>query len=1112
MNFGGIGNYPKNSFSCCRISTTVVGVMKLISDLPAFYSTAVQSGFNKKRLSAIPESDSETVELIRKRGYTAAVLDWISSLFLRIPHDAFPTHWLRLLLMIGAYEPVTSIYEATHVYVLYREEVRSLPVQLSTNSGLIFFDYQFVRYIESDGRFVRLAPTKFVKENALSVTEVEKRRLIYGDPSYSNNLTLSSMAALLAVVKEQVLLSPMTYFLIFCVSMWTITKYVTYTVLIIILVIVERSVAIRQSVQTWSHLNSISSNVDDQLLIVVRREIDGLERKETLRAREVVPGDHIMIKPGMNIPCDCVLIKGEVIADISFVTGESKAVRSNAVPPGNNVRASSVASALLLCGSKALRTRAPGGSLECRAVVVANGFHTLQGNFLLSVLFRDPSPAERRLEYWLVQAVAGLLGLAAISMMYTYWASTSILGLNPVEITVRVFDLLTDALPPALPLSLSIAALAASFRLPLYISSSRSGRPTHLLAGLVNKVVLDKTNTVTTTEMSVTGVVEAESLSVASSPLKGSDLELAMASCNYLAIVDGKVLGDPLEVALMESVGWEIDTADESFIFRKSGPASSSRQVDVLSPSLDQSPPRNTDRLNEWLELQRAGTSSLQIVASFPFNPITMRMSVVAKIGDKLWGFSKGAYEQIVAKCDPNTVPFSFPETYDRLSSLGYRILAYSCRSFPSGTSPETVLRDDVETEMRFCGIVLVSNQLHPSSKDGIRSLRENNIQVFLCTGDSSGTAIAVARQAGITGPVASSPPDSRKNSFMYEPLLERGSTSSDQLVLSRLTPDDKALFVEALAEKERIGAVMMCGDGPNDANALCAADVGVVVNASPNPLLESAAGCMACLDPVVGLQAVVEIITLGRSALATLLCIAEIVISYAVVEGTCVVICYSVGDNLTDFQYAVVDMFIVLPTVLLLAIASKPASKIKDTRNIPPFKVKTIGLAFQCTACAVMQFIALEVLKAQEWYVPFKPSSPMMAGAQEWIHSTADLTGLENTVLFILCCFQSVLLIHVFTIRTLNSWCTSLNRTPVIQLWLRFLSIIIIVQLGATTALQGTAFGQAVMEQMDLVPLQGTFIFQLVILMSAQILVSTVWEFGVMPRLEREVVLNYHK
>jgi magnesium-transporting ATPase (P-type) len=1086
--------------------------MKLSADLPSYYSTAVQSGYNKKRLNAIPDMDTEIVELLKAGGKQRVVLEWISSLLLNVPFEFFPAYWLRCLTICGAYSPVESVSMATHIYIVYRDEVRSLPIPLFEIEGRRSFDYQYVRYIESEGEFVRLAPTKFEKHEALTPIEIERRRSLYGDPSYSTNLTLSRMSAFFSVLKEQLLMSPLTYFLIFCVSMWTITKYMTYTVLIVILVVIERSVAIRQSLQTWSHLSSVSSNADEQELTVLRKTDDSSkESKQTVRAKDLVPGDHIIITPNMYIPCDCVLIKGEVIADISFVTGESKATRSNAVPPGKGpARASSVASALLLCGSKVLRTRAAGGSLECRAVVVANGFHTLQGNFLLAVLFRDPSPAERRLEYWLVQAVAGLIGLAAACMIYTYFISTSYLHLHPVEITVRVFDLLTDALPPALPLSLSIAVLAASFRLPLYISSSRSGRPTHILAGLVNKVVLDKTNTVTTADMTVIGVLESDSAVVAARPTKGSDLELAMASCNYLAIVEGATLGDPLEVALMDSIGWEIDRADESFVYRKSS-SPVGGQVGVLSPSLEQSPGSNMESINQLLRQDRMAVNSIQVVASFPFNPVTMRMSVVARLAetDKLWGVSKGAYEQIISKCDPDTVPFTLPETYDRLSSLGYRILAYSSRPLPQGIVPESVTREEVETGMRFCGIVLVSNQLHPNSKEAIRSLRQSNIQVYLCTGDSMGTAVAVARQAGITGPLQGIPPSRNSGGFMYEPLLNKGLS---ELVLARLTPDDKALFVEALAEKEKVGAVMMCGDGPNDANALCAADVGVVVNASPNPLLESAAGCMACLDPTVGLRAVVEIITLGRSAIATLLCIAEIVISYAVIEGTCVVLCYSVGDNLTDFQYAVVDMFIVLPSVLLIAVAARPAARIEDTVNVPPFKVKTIGLAFQCSACAVIQFIALEVLKAQDWYVPFRPSLSMMAGAHEWIHSTDDLTGLENTVLFIVCCFQCVLLIHIFTFRTLGTWCKSVTKSPIILIWLRITVLIVALQLVSTTALQETLLGQGVMQKMDLVPLQGTFIFQLAVLMAAQTLISCVWEFGVMPRLEREIVMNHNR
>jgi hypothetical protein len=61
-----------------------------------------------------------------------------------------------------------------------------------------------------------------------------------------------------------------------------------------------------------------------------------------------------------------------------------------------------------------------------------------------------------------------------------------------------------------------------------------------------------------------------------------------------------------------------------------------------------------------------------------------------------------------------------------------------------------------------------------------------------------------------------------------------------------------------------------------------------------------------------------------------------------------------------------------------------------------------------------------------------------------------------------------------------------------------------------AVTALQETAVGEIIMTKMDLVPLQGTFIFQLAILMSAHIVISSIWEFGIMPRLEREIVMSY--
>ena len=1090
--------------------------MKFDSQLPPYYATTIQSGYNKKRLVSIASDLEETVELVVACKYATKFVELIR--YLSAFFDISPSHWVRLLFPMGILKGVTAIEDASHVVVQYRDEIRSPPIRIKRSHGWTFVDFQYIRYgyREDSNCFARIAPIDFTRGPALNLNQVDARRQEYGSTPFSVHISASSASALFAIFKDQVILSPLIYFEGFCVFIWTFTKYTTYTFLIVSLVVVERFAAMRQSFHTWSHLLSISARADNQEVAVIRLDEEGFETSQTVHAKDLVPGDHISITPNMHIPCDCVLIKGEVIVDVSFVTGESRAVRCLAVPPG---KASKVvtSSSLLLCGSKALRTRAPGGSVVCRAIVVASGFQTLQGNFLLSVLFRDPSPAEERVQLWLARSVGVLIALAVVCMTYTYFVSVS-LSLDPTELTVRVFDILTDALPPALPLALSIATLAASFRLPLYVSGARSGRPTHMLAGLVNTVVLDKTNTITTSEMSVTGVLEAGSQTIAQVPGRGSHLEQAIAACTYLAVLDsGEIVGDPLEIALIGSIGWEVDTEDDSFIRRKTGSRPLSRAAGILSPVLEHTNADvNIDTLNALLQSDRTySTNSIQVLASYPFNPVSMRMSVVARLteSDKLAAFSKGAFEQIISSCDPDSVPFTLADVHERLSGFGYRILAYSYKPLPSDAEPQCISRQEIESGTIFAGIVLLSNQLHPASKEAISQLRASNIKVFLCTGDSSGTATAVARQCGITGHM--DPKDfiyGGSSTSLRDPLLIDSPVEASDVVFSRMSPDDKAMFVESLARKETVGAVMMCGDGPNDANALCAADVGLVVNATPNPLLESAAGCLVCLDQQVGLRAVVEVITHGRSSFAVSLCIAKIVIAYAVIEGTCVALCYSVGDNLTDLQYAVVDMFILLPTALLLATTVSPAKSIQETQSIPPFKVACIGLTFQCVVSLVWQITALQVLKDQNWYVPFQPSPRMLAGPLPWAHITTDLTGLENTALFIMCCFQCVLVIVLFASRTLKLWCAPLHELTLLNIWIKSLIVFVVLLVSGVTVLQDTYLGQWVMTKFDLVPLQGIFIFQFSSLVLTQSLISYLWEWRILPRIEREIVREYLK
>ena len=1064
--------------------------MRLDSQIPSYYATAEQSGFSKRRVQSNGYEMLEDIVFYRVRPTIANVMRIFNVIFLYIPEEAFPRVWLRLLVYLEAFRMVYNLDFATHVVVRYRGEPRSSPIILSYIDGIPYFDHEHIRYFhnsETDS-FVRSAPVQFAKSPPLSSADVVHRQDKFGDSSYASHIYASRTRAFAHIIAEKIFMSPLIYFECFCVSMWTVTKYTTYAVVIVGLVLIERMLAIHQSYLTWLHLHAISSAADEEEVTVVRIDDDGREAKLFVPAKNLVPGDHVLIVPDMQVPCDCVLIKGEVIADISIVTGESQAHRFIAVPPGRNMRTTSVSASLLLCGSRVLRTRVAGGVIECRAIVVATAFHTRQGSFLISVLFRDPSPAEKRMKAYLIHSVCVLVALGVSSMIYTYFVSTVWLNLHPTEIFVRIFDILTDALPPAFPVALSIATMATAVRLPSYISTARSGRPTHILAGLVSTVVLDKTNTVTCSNMSVTGVIEGCDSLVAQRPRKNSILEVAVAACNYLAVLGTRIVGDPVEVALMESIDWEVDREDDSFV-RRSLFSTSVSPSGFLSPALQHIHDADVSALNDLLLSERQAVNSAQILASFPFNPVSRRMSVVSRLSnsDSLVAFSKGAPEAIIRLCDPSSLPFTLEATLDRLCSLGYRLLAYSYKRLDRSVEAHKLDRDACEQDMTFAGIVLLSNDLHPNSRAAIADLQASNIAVILCTGDSAGTAVAVARQAGIY---------QKPKPGLTQPLLDPFDTP--QCVYSRMTPDDKAIFVERLAEMEVHGAVLMCGDGPNDTNALCAADVGVVVNSHPNALLESAAGCMACTDPAVGLRAVVDIITHGRSSLAVLICVAKIVMAYAFIEGVCVTLCYSVGSNLTDAQYLVVDLFIVLPSVLLFAITATPAESISETSPMPRIRLISTGLIFQCSLCIIAQVAALMVLKYQDWYVAFQPGL-----VTEWEHSTDGLGGSENTLLFLMCCYQCLLLVWNFTARTLDTWCRPIKDHPLLQGWFWLVSMAIGTMVVSVTM----DVGKFVRKPLDLVQLHGLFVGQIFIIVASHVTIACLWEWRILPRLEQTIV-----
>jgi len=114
-------------------------------------------------------------------------------------------------------------------------------------------------------------------------------------------------------------------------------------------------------------------------------------------------------------------------------------------------------------------------------------------------------------------------------------------------------------------------------------------------------------------------------------------------------------------------------------------------------------------------------------------------------------------------------------------------------------------------TDAQILGLIAVADELRENSKDVIEKLHSLGIEkTIMLTGDNSGTAIAIGRQAGVSD------------------------------IKADLLPQDKLTFIKDLRSKyERVA---MVGDGVNDAPALAASTVGIAMGgAGTDTALETA-------------------------------------------------------------------------------------------------------------------------------------------------------------------------------------------------------------------------------------------------------------------------------
>jgi P-type Cu+ transporter len=121
------------------------------------------------------------------------------------------------------------------------------------------------------------------------------------------------------------------------------------------------------------------------------------------------------------------------------------------------------------------------------------------------------------------------------------------------------------------------------------------------------------------------------------------------------------------------------------------------------------------------------------------------------------------------------------------------------------------VLKSGSEKGGQLIGALALTDQLKPSAKSTVQSLKRQGIEVWMVTGDAQAPALHAAKQAGI----------------------------DPQFVVSKALPEGKVLEVKRLQGKGKV--VALIGDGINDSPALAQADIGIAIGAGTQVALEAA-------------------------------------------------------------------------------------------------------------------------------------------------------------------------------------------------------------------------------------------------------------------------------
>ncbi|MEJ2005658.1 MAG: HAD-IC family P-type ATPase, partial [Cyclobacteriaceae bacterium] len=187
----------------------------------------------------------------------------------------------------------------------------------------------------------------------------------------------------------------------------------------------------------------------------------------------------------------------------------------------------------------------------------------------------------------------------------------------------------------------------------------------------------------------------------------------------------------------------------------------------------------------------------------------------------------------------------------DTLASEGLKVLGFAFRNWE--TKPGRFNED-----LEFSGLIGFIDPARSDVPKAIQDCHNAGIRVIMATGDHPSTALAIAKQTGLTkGDESAIIQGADLDSLHGDEWTSRVSAAD---ILSRVTPRQKLQVVTHYQEKGHI--VGMTGDGVNDAPALKKSDIGIAMGMRGTQVAEEAADMVIQDD---AFTSIVQAIRQGR-------------------------------------------------------------------------------------------------------------------------------------------------------------------------------------------------------------------------------------------------------